>query len=258
MAGPLSPPTMFESRGTTRVHVDGHGEERVDQRHGVGAGVFCGAGERRDVGDIRRQLGDDRQTRHPAHRADDLVGARQAAAERDAPFFDVGARDIQLEGVNPLGVGEDSRELDIFVERGPADVDDHDGAQAPELRQLLGDEAPHADALQPDRIQHARRGFHDPRRRVTFAFGEEEPFDGDRAERLQVHGVGVLDAVAEAAARGNQRVGEAERSDLKREIHRQCPTASHTTRWASKTGPSMQVRVWCTFPSSVRAATTQL
>ena len=96
--------------------------------------------------------------------------------------------------------------------------------RAAQLRQLLGDEALHADALQADRVQHARRGFDDPRRRMTFALGEEQPFDGDAAERSQVHGVGVFDAVAEAAARGDQRIGEAERSD--REA-RDPPSVSH-------------------------------
>ena len=76
IAGPLSPPTMFESFGRRVCDVDGHGEERVDQRDGVGAGFLRGARERRDVGDIRRQLGNDRQTRHLAHRADDVVRAR--------------------------------------------------------------------------------------------------------------------------------------------------------------------------------------
>ena len=39
-----------------RLDVDHHREKRVDERHGVGARVFGGARERRDVGHVRRQL----------------------------------------------------------------------------------------------------------------------------------------------------------------------------------------------------------
>ena len=110
------------------LDVDRHREERVDQRDGVGAGVFRGARERRDVGDVRRQLRDDRQARHLAHRADDVVRAGQAAAERDAAFLDVRAGDVQLDRGDPFGVGQDPRDLDVLVERRAADVDDDDGA----------------------------------------------------------------------------------------------------------------------------------
>ena len=43
---------------------------------------------------------------------------------------------------------------------------------------------------------------------------EKQALRHDRAEGRQIDDVGVLDAVAEAAARGNQRVLEAERADL--------------------------------------------
>jgi hypothetical protein len=48
---------------------------------------------------------------------------------------------------------------------------------------------------------------------VPLALAEEQALDGDAAQRREVHEVGVLDAVAEAAARRNQRVLEGERSD---------------------------------------------
>src|SRR4029079_19729556 len=95
---------------------------------GVGAGVFRGARERGDVGDVRRQLRNDRQARRLAHGADDVEGAVQAAAKLDPAFLDVRAGDVQFDGGNALGVGDEARDFDVLVERGAAHVDDHGGA----------------------------------------------------------------------------------------------------------------------------------
>jgi len=101
----------------------------------------------------------------------------------------------------------------------------------------------------------------------TIALGQEEALDRDAAECREVDDIGVLDAISEAAARGDEGIGERQLANLEGEIH-QCPaTASQTTRCASKTGPSIHERVWCgapppapPVPSSVegRARTTQL
>ena len=68
MAGPLRPPDAVRDLRPPRFDVDHHREERVDERHGVGAGVFGRARERGDVGDVRRQLRDERQPRRPCAR----------------------------------------------------------------------------------------------------------------------------------------------------------------------------------------------
>ena len=58
----------------------------------------------------------------------------------------------------------------------------------------------------PDGVSTMRGGG------VPFALGEEQSLDRDAAERREIDDVGVLDAVAEAAARGDQRVGRASAS----------------------------------------------
>ena len=157
IAGPLSPPTTFESFGPPLFHVDGHGQERVHERDGVGAGVFGRARERRRRGDVGRQLRNHRQRGHLADRAHHAERAIQAAAELDAAFLDVGTRDVHFEGGDALGVRQDARHLHVLVERRAADVHDGAGAALAQQRQLLADEAVHADALQADGVQHARR-----------------------------------------------------------------------------------------------------
>ncbi len=251
-----------------RLDVDRHGEERVHERHGVGAGLFRRARERRDVGHVRRQLGDDRQRRDLAHGADDGVRAGEAAAERDAAFLDVGARDVELERRHALGVAEDARQLDVLVDRRAADVDEDDGAAVAQLGQLLAHEAVHADPLQSDRVQHAGRRLDDARRRMALALGEEQSLDRDAAERREIDDVAVLDAVAEAAAGGDERVREPERSDGNREVHGGCgdghapclnaPTPPRRCGRRRRPGPSRHERTKCGGAPTWRVRTTQL
>jgi hypothetical protein len=92
---------------------------------------------------------------------------------------------------------------------------------------------------------------------VAFALVEKKTLHRDAAERRQVHDVGVLDAVAEAAARGNQRILQREKSERCRQVH-QCTSSSQAIRAASNTGPSMQDRTRCVWPSASRTPTTQL
>jgi hypothetical protein len=52
-----------------------------------------------------------------------------------------------------------------------------------QLRQLLGDIAMHANALQTDGVQHARRCLDDTLGWMSFARLQEEAFGDDGAER---------------------------------------------------------------------------
>ena len=142
--------------------------------------------------------GSDRDLAHGAH---DVVGAGQAAAELDAAFLDVRARDVELDRADAFVVGQHARDFAVFVERRSADVDEGRRVEAPQFRQLLGDEPMDANALQADGVDHAGRRFDDARRRVAFAFVEEQALDGDAAERREIDGARVLHAVAEAARR---------------------------------------------------------
>ena len=219
MAGPLSPPTTFEifgRRDSTSMTIarnvltsdtasapassDARANEATSVTFGVSFGMI---GQPRDLADG----------------ADDVEGAGQAAAELDAAFLDVRARDVQLEGCDALGVRKDARHLDVLVERRAADVDDDRRPACPQLGQLFVDEPANADALQADRVQHAGRRLDDARGRMSFALVEEQALDRDAAERSEVDDVGVLDAVSEAAACRDQRVLKRERADVNGKVH---------------------------------------
>src|SRR5205823_13963549 len=137
-------------------------------------------------GHVGRELGNDRQARHFSHCGNYIERAVQTAAERDAAFLDVGARDVQLEGSDALGIRKNPGKLDVLVNRASANVDDDSRAAIAQLGELLGDESPHADALQSNGVQHAGGRLDNPGCRVTFALGEEEAFHRDAAKRCQV------------------------------------------------------------------------
>ena len=141
MAGPLSPPMPFEIFG-----------RRVSTSMTIARNVFTSDTASAPASSAARaneatsvtfgvSFGMIGSARHLADGADDIVRAVQAAAELDAAFLDVRARDVQLDGGDALGVRQDPRDLGVFVERGAADVDDHRGAAGAQLGQLLLDEA---------------------------------------------------------------------------------------------------------------------
>ena len=144
-----------------------------------------------------------------------------------------------------LGVRQHPRQLHVLVERRAADVDEHDRAAIAQLGQALADEAVDADALQADRVEHAGRRLDDARRRMAFARGQEQTLDRHAAERRQVDHVAVLDAVTEAAAGRDERVGEASATPSADGKVHQWASASQTMRSASKTGPSRHERTKC-------------
>ena len=101
--------------------------------------------------------------------------------------------------------------------------------------------------LQADGIEHARRCFDDPRGRVALAFFQEQSLHHDGAKRREVDDIGVLEAVAEAAACGNQGIGQFERPNANGQVARH---QSHTSSAPSKTGPLMheRTRLACSSP----------
>ena len=113
----------------------------------------------------------------------------------------------------PSCVGQHTRHFRILVERRPADVDDGARAALAQQRQLLADEAMDANALQADRVQHAGGRFGDARRRVALPLLEEQPLDGDAAEHRQIDDLVVFEAIAKAAAGGDDRIGQLERTN---------------------------------------------
>ena len=77
-----------------------------------------------------------------------------------------------------------------------------------------------------------------------FALGHEEALHAHAAERRQIGHLVVLEAVAEAAARGNHGIGQGQRPDTDGKI---TSHQSHTISAASNTGPLMHERTKCAW-----------
>ena len=86
---------------------------------------------------------------------------------------------------------------------------------------------------------------------MPIARFQKQSLHRDAAERSEIDKVRVLDPVAEAAARRNERVGQMKRADVDAQVR-----CAHATRVPSKTGPSMHPRT-NRVPLSV-TGTTQL
>ena len=69
---------------------------------------------------------------------------------------------------------------------------------------------------------------------MAFALLEEQPLDDDAAERRQVDDPGVLDAVAETAARSDHGVFEVKGPDGDGEVHGQAEHDSENPRFITK------------------------
>ena len=109
------------------------------------------------------------------------IGAGRGCSRTDAAFLDVRARDVQLDRARRPRRPTESRATSTYSSSVVPQMLTNTVAPArAQLRQLLGDEAVHADALQADGVQHAGRRLDDARRRMAFALGEEQALDARR------------------------------------------------------------------------------
>ena len=124
MAGPLRPPTMFDSFGR-RVSTSMAMARKVLTSETASAPASSDA-RAKDATSVTFGVSFGMTGRCVTFLTalDDVERAVQAAAERDAAFLDVRAGDVQLERVHPFGIRQDARQLDVLVERAAADVDD--------------------------------------------------------------------------------------------------------------------------------------
>jgi hypothetical protein len=122
---------------------------------------------------------------------------------------DVGAGDVQLVGRNALRLIEPLDDRDVLAHRIAEDVDDDIAAGiAAERRQLAADELLHAHILESDGVEHSGRGLDDARRGVAGHRLHRDALGDQAADPLQMHDLFKLDAIAEGAAGGNDRVGQ--------------------------------------------------
>src|SRR5438552_17915629 len=202
------------------LSVDRHGDESVDQRDGVSAGVFRGAGHARDAGDVGRELDDHRPGPGGILGGDhNFFQRHRIAAEYDAAMLGVGAGDIQLVGGDAFAFIEDADAALVFLAAVSEDIADHHHILfLAQLRQLLFYESAGADVLQSDGVKHAGGSLEDARRRIAGHGLRRESFGDKAAQLFQSDDVLEFNAVAEGAAGSEYRILEANAAELDSQI----------------------------------------
>ena len=98
--------------------------QRVDRGQRVGAGVGDRPGDRADVGDVRRELDEQRQVRRAADGGRDLGRGARVDRELEPAPADVRAADVELDPGDAGHAVEPADDLDVVVDRLAGDVDD--------------------------------------------------------------------------------------------------------------------------------------
>ena len=103
-----------------------HGDARqgVDRGQRVGPRVGDGPRDRPDVGDVRRQLDEQRQVGRASDGGRDLAGGAGIDGELEPAPADVRARDVELDPGDAGHAIESARDLDVVLDRFPGHVDD--------------------------------------------------------------------------------------------------------------------------------------
>ena len=168
-----------------RVGVDDHAQQRVDDRQAVGAGVDAGPRDRGDVGDVRRQLGEDRDAGAVLRRTacDHAAAARGSQAKTWPRSSTLGQRDVDLDHRQARGAaqlrapaGRSRRRCRRRSTRPPA------RPAVGQPRQVLVEERVDAGALQADGVEHPARRLGHPRRRPAGARRQHDRLGDDPAE----------------------------------------------------------------------------
>jgi hypothetical protein len=199
IAGPLRPPVTL-------------------QRHGIRPRLGRRPRDRHHVGDVGRQLRQDRQRAdlaHPPHHAPRQfrVGGEINAAR------DVGARQVQLQSRQSVRPPDHRGHLDELVLVLTRDVGNHRGRQRTQVGQVVGQEVLDAVVVQADGVEHARRRFDGPRRRVAGPRPARDRLGDDAAEPGEIDDAGHLPGVTERPRRDQDGVREAQPAEGDGEVH---------------------------------------
>ena len=163
---------------------------------------------------VRTQFGPHRSTGGAGDRSDNVGGQPRIVGE-DACTVQVRTRQVDLHGDHAVrGTGEQLPRRPILVDRA-APRTGHDcrpGAQ--QVRQHVGEPVSDPRALQPDRVQHSRRGRVQPWGRVARPLEGGERLDDHRTKLGKVERTRQLDAVTSRPGCRHHGVLQCDRSNL--------------------------------------------
>jgi len=190
--------------GAAGFHVDGEGDEGVDERDDVGTGVGGDTGHLADAGDVGGELDHEGAMGCALGAGDELVEERGVCAEDHAAVAGVGAAGIELVHGDAGGVVEGADNFEAVFDGEAEDVgDDDDVLHALELWKLFGDEGTDAHVLEADGVDHASGGLDDARRGIAGHGLAGEALGDEGSDVIERDNVFEFDAVAKGSAGGD-------------------------------------------------------
>ncbi len=218
MAGPLSPPIIRPSCERRRRQLMAMPRQVLIRAMASLPPASAARAIAGDVGHVGRQLGDDRHAARFADAGHHGLAQRRIGAEID-PAADIGAGDIQFQGIHAGQAVEPGRHVDELLLALARDADDDLRAQPGQIGQQMGDERLDAVVVQADRIEHAAAGFAGPRRRIAGARILRDGLGQNAAQAAKIHQAGHLPGVAKGPRRHQDRIGQTQSSQVDGKIH---------------------------------------
>ena len=156
------PARAVRKHGPTRLDVNHHRGNRVDEREGVRPPVLARPNVRSDGRHVRRELYEERTLRRRAHGRDNLAQHLRILPEGVSARLDVGTAHVHLDRVHRIA--HPRGDLCVLLNRATPDVGDHGDVRhlLPVPRHGVLEEMLHARPLQAN-------GVHEPTRHLRVA-----------------------------------------------------------------------------------------
>lgn len=197
---------VVADHGHPLLDVNGHAHEGIDSREGIATRLQAGAGIGGNVRLVGRELGDEGLTGGPSAGGDHLSRHPHIVTKGDPTLLDVGARDIDFDGVDGTIV-EAPGDFIVFLDTRPRGVGNEPGLTEIQGGQDVLNDAVHPRILQADRVDHAPRGLADPMRGVTQSRGQGRPLEADGSSQAigEALDAGILLAKTHAPGQQHER-----------------------------------------------------
>ena len=222
------------------MNVDLHAGQGVDQGNGVRSGRLCRPCHLRDVGDIGAQLHDDRLSGLLLNGGGDIVQAVRLLAEGDGSLLHIRTGDVDLQHVHGC-IRKALHHFQIILQHFAADIDDYLRIILLQKGQVPLQEYVDARVLQADGVKHAAVDLRHSGGGIAGPGHVCHTLCHHGAQTVQIHKLAVFHAGSKGAGCGHDRIFQFN----SRQIHRCFHQIS--TSFASKTGPSVQIRALFTW-----------
>ena len=219
-AGPLRPPPGPPSTGRPVVRSTAIPRTVLMQHERVGAALLGSAGDRGDVGHVRRELDPQRQTRrrHGSGRRR-RASRRRRSRSRCSPISTFGQETFSSSAADAVLAVERARQSRAYSSCAKPPIETTSGRPSAASRGSTSRlERVDARVREPDGVEHAGRRLGDPRRRVALARQRRHGLGGDRGQRP---------GGSETPAAGAPRAGRA----CPRRSAPDAPAAARRPRW---------------------------